>query len=98
MKLKIEKIKIKDTLQFIRRCGYGYLRGRNGVKDSFVKRLHKELYPRFHLYIEDDGNKWSFNLHLDQKAPIYKGTTAHSGDYEGPVVEREMERIKSFLV
>ena len=94
MKLKILKTDIEDTLKFMRRCGYGYLRSRSGGKDSFVKRLRGELYPRFHLYIEDDGDNWSFNLHLDQKAPVYRGVTAHSGDYDGVVIEREMERIK----
>ena len=97
MKLKIEKSKIADTLVFMRRCGYGYLRGRNGGQDSFVKRLRGELYPRFHLYIEDNGDCWSFNLHLDQKAPVYRGAVAHSGDYDGAVVETEMARIKSAL-
>ena len=59
MKLKILKTDIEDTLKFMRRCGYGYLRSRSGGKDSFVKRLRGELYPRFHLYIEDDGeNEW----------------------------------------
>jgi len=38
-----------------------------------------------------------FNLHLDQKRPIYKGVTAHSGEYEGEVVEKEVERIKKIL-
>ena len=38
-----------------------------------------------------------FNLHLDQKRPIYKGVTAHSGEYEGEVVEEEAERFKKIL-
>jgi len=34
---------------------------------------------------------------LDQKKPIYQGTPAHSGEYEGKVVEEETERIKQIL-
>ena len=33
------------------------------------------------------------NLHLDQKEASYSGTSAHGGEYKGPLVEREMQRI-----
>ena len=42
-------------------------------------------------------NSLIFNLHLDQKKPIYKGTVAHSGEYKGKTVEGEAERIKQLL-
>jgi len=51
-------------------------------------------YPRFHLYLKKDGETWVFNLHLDQKKPVYQGTSAHSGEYDGDVVEKEAERIR----
>lgn len=54
-------------------------------------------YPRLHIYLEVKDNNLIINLHLDQKKPIYKGTTAHSGDYQGKVVEEEAERIKQIL-
>lgn len=38
-----------------------------------------------------------FNLHLDQKKPSYKGSHAHSGEYDGKLVKEEAERIKSLL-
>ena len=97
MRLKISKIKLLDPLSSLRHCGYGFLAGRNGNKDSFVKRIHGDLYPRFHLYVEDEGQDWSLNLHLDQKAPVYRGVTAHSGDYDGVAVENEMQRIAGLL-
>ena len=37
------------------------------------------------------------NLHLDQKRPVYRGTSAHGGEYEGEVVEQEAARIISIL-
>jgi len=97
MKIKIPKINLPDPLVSLRHCGYGFLTGRNGNKDSFVKRIHGDLYPRFHLYVEDEGQNWSLNLHLDQKAPVYRGVTAHSGDYDGVAVENEMKRILNLL-
>ncbi len=36
------------------------------------------------------------NLHIDQKKPSYEGSNAHSGEYDGELVEREMERIRKF--
>lgn len=68
-------------------------------------------YPRFHIYIaasdggeprpEESGREesgyWVFKLHLDQKKPSYSGSAAHSGEYEGPTVETEAERIKQIL-
>jgi len=38
-----------------------------------------------------------FNLHLDQKRPIYKGAPAHAGEYDSEVVKKEAERIKQIL-
>lgn len=98
MKIKISKQQAPDALQFIRRCGYGRIFDRRRGEISYVRRLHGDLYPRFHVYIEDTGADWSINLHLDQRAPIYAGVTAHAGEYEGEVVEREAERIKSTSV
>ena len=38
-----------------------------------------------------------FNLHLDQKKPTYEGHVAHSGEYDGELVEEEAERIRRIL-
>lgn len=89
--------KISDPERFIRRCGYGQHRGRVG-ETSYVKRVHHDWYPRFHIYIKKQGDNFVFNLHLDQRAPVYAGVTAHAGEYDGEVVEREGERIKGFIV
>jgi len=39
----------------------------------------------------------TINLHLDQKAPCYQGSSAHAGEYEGEILEKEKERIKEFI-
>lgn len=93
MKILISKTKISDPELFIRRLGYGRIVNRRANEVSYARRLRRELYPRFHVYIEDKGDSWSFNLHLDQRATVYEGATAHSGDYDGPVVEAEWKRI-----
>mgnify|MGYP001569176558 CR=1 FL=1 len=98
MILKFEKNKISDPEKNIMRCGYAKIIDRRMGKTSFVKRIHRDFYPRFHVYIKIEGGSVIFDLHLDQKRPIYEGVTAHSGEYEGKVVEREGERIKSLLL
>jgi len=92
------KLNVADPEKFIRRCGYGRLENRNTGQVSYVRRLTRLLYPRFHVYIEKQGDFYMLNLHLDQKQPIYKGVTAHSGEYDGKVVEEEGQRILSSQV
>lgn len=98
MQIKFKKDQIADPEKFIRRCGYGKITDRRMNKISYAKRIHRDFYPRFHVYINLEGENVVFNLHLDQKRPIYEGVTAHSGEYDGEVVEREGERIKNSLV
>jgi len=89
MKIYLPKKNLKQNITaFLRRCGYVPL------ETSYVRRLETHFYPRFHLYINEDENNYVLNLHLDQKKPSYKNQTAHSGEYDGEVVEKEGERIK----
>ena len=62
---------------------------------SFIRPAH--AYPRFHIYAKYENDSLFINLHLDQKRPVYQGVSAHSGEYEGEVVEKEMARIKQML-
>ncbi len=92
MKIQIEKSKLKDNLyNFLRKCGY------KPFRESYVKLISRDDYPRFHLYIKDEDNKYFFDLHLDQKKPSYGNQNAHSGEYEGEVVEKEAERIQKLV-
>lgn len=97
MQIIVPKNRVADPVKFIRRAGYGLIVDRRRAVQSFVRRLDRDLYPRFHVYVEERGESWLFNLHLDQRAPRYEGVTAHSGEYDGEVVEREAERIRSYL-
>jgi len=74
--------------------GYAEFDDPNSGQISYTRRLSSNFYPRFHLYIEEKKGQMTFNLHLDQKQVSYKGHTAHSGEYDGELVEQEGERIK----
>ena len=88
---------LADTARnFIRRAGYGEHRGFEDQL-SYTRRLQGTPYPHFHAYVEDRDGGMQINLHLDQKQASYEGTRAHTGEYEGPIIEREMIRIKSVV-
>ncbi len=81
------------TRNILRRLGYAEQRTRAG-QISYTKRAGSDRFPRYHIYAEDRDQGMQVNLHLDQKEASYSGTSAHAGEYEGPLVEREMHRIK----
>jgi len=68
-----------------------------GSEYNLVRKLTGQNYPRFHAYVKQSGVNFNFSLHLDQKKPSYEGAHAHSGEYFGPVVETESDRIKQIL-
>ncbi len=92
MKIHFAKNQLKGNLyNFMRKCGYAPLHG------SYARILSSSGYPRFHLYIEETNDQYILNLHLDQKRPSYLEKKAHSGEYEGKVVEEEAERIRELF-
>lgn len=97
MKQLVPKHIIPAPLAFLRHIGYSAFTDPRTGEDSFVIRVGADFYPRYHLYVEDDGQNWSFNLHIDQKKPSYNGTSKHAGEYEGPAVEKEMQRIRDWV-
>lgn len=93
------KIQSKDNpYNIMRQAGYRYERTEENKGEMvFVKILAAGGYPRFHAYVRHDkvSGETTVNLHLDQKRPVYKGSAAHGGEYEGKLVEEESERIKN---
>jgi len=90
MKILIDKSAMTENLYtFLRKCGYA------PYFDSYTKVLLGSGYPRFHLYVQESDAQYILNLHLDQKRPSYGKETAHSGEYEGDVVEEEARRIRT---
>lgn len=91
MKLLLPKPNM-NLRMWMRRAGYAEVPGAKGVT-SYAKRVHTTPFPRYHCYLEDLGQEWTINLHLDMKAPTYEGSRAHSGEYEGPLIEQEAQRL-----
>lgn len=96
------KIILKDfqinPLNLARKIGYRPPQYSQNNDLNFVKPIRGANYPRFHIYLKEKGEDYIINLHLDQKKTSYKGSHSHNAEYEGEVVEREAERIKSILL
>lgn len=89
MRAELPRLKVGNYRVFFTRLGY-----HPASNGSYEHRLNRDsLFPRFHLYIEEHGDVLAINLHLDAKAPSYAGTSAHAGEYDGELVEREIARI-----
>lgn len=82
----------KNISTFLKRCGYTFegTDERTGEM-KFSRFLLGNRYPKFHIYCKESN----CNLHLDQKQPSYGGSKAHSGEYDGQLVEGEVRRIQN---
>lgn len=94
MKFALKTERPENIQNLMRKIQYHYL-GQKDNQLSFSKPLGSTRYPRFHIYLTQDGTEIEMNIHLDQKAPSYGKETAHSGEYDGSLVEKEVIRIKS---
>ncbi|EKE10835.1 MAG: hypothetical protein ACD_15C00194G0006 [uncultured bacterium] len=97
MKLKVLKPLPDDIRTIIKHSGYASHKPRDAKEESFVLRLGPDFYPRFHLYVHDEKDHLYLNLHIDQKQTSYEGTHMHGGEYEGPLVKKELIRLKDFI-
>ena len=95
MKFKFKENRKEDVFFLLRKCGYHYL-GKNTEKNdfSFVRYLSPNQFPRFHIYVKENNGIIEGNIHLDQKKGIYRNSKAHSGEYDGSLLEEEIKRIK----
>ncbi len=97
MKFLIKSISLEEAKNFTRRFGYALIFDRRSGQESLVKRLSSGHYPRFHLYIDESGQDCIFSLHLDQKKASYEGQSMHSAEYDGDLVENEIQGLISFF-
>jgi hypothetical protein len=96
MRLTISSKNLKESPpNFLRRAGYTYIHDRHSGRDSFVRRLTRDFYPRFHCYVFEQGGQITFNLHLDQRQTRYENQTAHAGEYDSPLVQEELDRLQA---
>lgn len=82
----------------LRRAGYGFIHDSKTGKDSYVRRMTRDFYPRLHMYLKEDQQNIVFSLHLDQKRASYAGNHMHSAEYDGPVVTAEVEHLKQVVI
>jgi hypothetical protein len=106
MKFTLKNIQENST-SLARKIGYTPL----GISPNNDFEMVRELggsghYPRFHVFLKEinssdsgsyGGKEFVLTLHLDQKKPSYGANHAHSGEYDGDVVEEEARRIKTIL-
>ena len=100
MEFILNKNILKDNVyNLVRKAGYRFKeKDEKNSELIFIRPLERAGYPRFHLYIKKSNEEnLIFDLHLDQKKPIYKDVPAHSAEYEGELVEKEAERLKQAL-
>jgi len=87
----------ENIVSVARKTGYVIIDSAENGQYNLVRKLAIANYPRFHAYVKQQGYDFYFSLHLDQKAPIYQGSHAHNGEYAGPVIDEEIDRIKEIL-
>jgi len=89
----------QNTNSFMRDCGYVPEGTDSKTNELKFSRNLGASYTRFHIYCTElENRRCVFNLHLDQKRPSYKGTSAHAGEYAGPVVGAEAQRLISLVL
>lgn len=96
MRLELPENAVHNPLVIMRRAGYSAFTDPVTKDESFILRLTKSFYPRFHVYVDHKGQKVIFDIHLDQKQPSYGQGHAHAGEYDGPTVEHEVKRVASW--
>lgn len=97
----------ENVLSFMRRAGYGFQKEASG-EVAFVRRVGQSPFPRFHVYATESvvSGQWLvvsrkeivINLHIDQKQPTYGSGSVHSGEYDGPAIVAEIERLRALAV
>ena len=97
MKLKFTSQYQYTPIILMRKCGYMQIASRKTGQVSYARRFGVGHYPRFHVYIDPLDDGFQVNLHLDQKEPSYGSHTAHNGEYDGEVVEREGDRVRQII-
>ena len=90
---------LKESVTSVsRNIGYVIIDTKPNGEYNLVRKLTGNNFPRFHVYLKQQGYDYLFSLHLDQKAPVYGGNShAHNGEYFGPIIDQEADRMKQLL-
>jgi hypothetical protein len=98
MQLIVKNTK-KDTIyNLMRDLSYHFIEQDERTGElNFTHPIRDNAFPRFHAYLKITEENFIFNIHLDQRGPIYRGVAAHEGEYSGPLIDEEAKRIKQFF-
>ena len=98
MDFTIKNLK-ESVVSVSRKIGYVIIDTQPNGQYNLVRKIQYDSFPRFHVYLTQQGDNYIFSLHLDQKKPVYgaSGAHAHNGEYFGPIIDTEADRIKSLL-
>jgi len=72
----------ENVYNLMRKIGYFFQR-EDKEKKEFIFTRPPKGYPRFHLYLKIKNENLIFNLHLDQKKPIYPVRSPSRNDLDG---------------
>ena len=96
MKFELKGPLKENIYNLARELSYYFLRENREQKEFELARPARG-YPRFHLFVSIESDATIFKLHLDQKKPSYQGASAHAGEYDSQIVQKEADRIKQIL-
>ncbi len=100
MNFETQNNKRNNIAMLAREIGYRFLMKDEKTREViFVRVLGSGGYPRFHLFLKNNltDDNLVFDLHLDQKKPVYKEAHAHAAEYDTKIVKDESERIINIL-
>lgn len=97
MQLRIPRAQIPNPVAVLRKAGYSPFRDPNTHEESWIIRLGPDFYPRLHLYIEERQDDILLNFHIDQKQPSYGHNHRHNGEYDGPLLDQERNRLLGWI-
>jgi len=97
MEIIVENPRYNETY-FMRDCSYKPWRDPRSGNTSFIRRLGRSYYPRFHIKARrGDNHSLIFDLHLDARRPMHRKGVRCYEDSESDVVQAEAARIRSLL-
>lgn len=93
MKIQIPNKLTSNAFNILRKAGYLRIIDHKLGKESFTRKISTGHYPRFHIYIQENPEQITIDLHLDQNENRYEGQIAHNADYNSDQVRDELQRV-----
>jgi len=99
MKFGIKKKVLNEKIEnILKKAGYVLINSYYTKRVSFVRRLTRYYYPRFHIYIKENNDIIIIDIHLDQKKTSYDNVNAHNAEYDSPIIKEEIQRLKKIIL